>query len=99
MVKDSSGKISDPYRLLKPVFEDIDQSEFDGESTLFTDESIDDGGAAMTAWARMQFTEMADTERKAITQALLRYCELDTLSMLWIVQYLMHECLNKGPQN
>lgn len=81
----------DPYQLLKPVFQDIPQEIFAGESPLFTDETIDDGGAAMTAWARMQFTEMTQMERNAIVESLLRYCELDTLSMVWIIEYLGHE--------
>ena len=81
----------DPYRKLKPVFQDIPQELFDGDSLLFNDEMIDDGGAAMTAWARMQFTEMSQIERNAIVQSLLRYCELDTLSMVWIIEYLDHE--------
>jgi hypothetical protein len=82
---------NDPYQLLKPVFQDIPQDTFDVDSPLFTDESIDDGGAAMTAWARMQFTEMKPIERNAIVESLLRYCELDTLSMVWIIEYLGHE--------
>jgi hypothetical protein len=61
--------------------------EFEGEGLLFLDDSIDDGGAAMTAWSRMQFMEMSDIERTAIQSALLKYCELDTLSMVWILEY------------
>ena len=45
-----------------------------------------DGGAAMTAYARMQFTEMSDTERDVLRIALLKYCELDTLAMVMIFE-------------
>lgn len=84
---DSNGKVVDPYKKLPPVFLDIPQSWFDEEAPLFHDDSIDDGGAAMTAWSRMQFTEMSEVERKAIEAALLKYCELDTLSMIWLIEY------------
>ena len=38
------------------------------------------------AWCRMQFSEMSDDERKMIKEALLKYCELDTLAMVMIWQ-------------
>ena len=63
------------------------QELFEGDNPIFQDDSIDDGGAAMTAWSRMQFTEMRDLERVAIQAALLKYCELDTLSMVWLLEY------------
>jgi hypothetical protein len=83
----ADGRVKDPYKLLPPVFADISQVFFDDEAPLFADDSIDDGGAAMTAWSRMQFTEMKDVEREAICSALLKYCELDTLSMIWLLEY------------
>jgi hypothetical protein len=68
-----NGRVVDPYKRLPPVFSDLSQELFDDEAPLFSDESIDDGGAAMTAWGRMQFTEMKQAEREAITAALLKY--------------------------
>jgi hypothetical protein len=47
---------------------------------------LKDGGAAMTAYARMQFEEMSDFERKEIRKALLKYCELDTMAMVMIYE-------------
>ncbi len=44
------------------------------------------GGAALYAYARLQFEDVTPEERKAWNQALLRYCELDTLAMAMIVQ-------------
>lgn len=82
-----SGRVKDPYGKLPPVFTDIPQDVFNDEAPLFEDDSIDDGGAAMTAWSRMQFTEMGDVERSAVQSALLKYCELDTLSMVWLLEY------------
>ena len=50
-------------------------------------EEVADGGAAMTAYAKMQFTEMLEEERAELRSALLKYCELDTLAMLMIYEY------------
>jgi hypothetical protein len=54
---------------------------------LITDGSIADGGAAMTAYARMQFTQMSEAECDRVSSALLKYCELDTFAMVLIYQY------------
>jgi hypothetical protein len=83
----TDGKVKDPYKRLPPVFADIPQILFSDDAPLFQDDSIDDGGAAMTAWGRMQFTEMTEAERSAIQAGLLKYCELDTLSMVWLLEY------------
>jgi hypothetical protein len=51
---------------------------------------IYDGGAAMAAYGKMQFTHMSDQERDKIKNALLRYCKLDTLAMVMILQEFKH---------
>lgn len=86
--QDSKGKVSDPYKLLPPVFSDLDLETMDG---LITDGAIADGGAAMTAYARMQFTEMTEVEADRVAGALLKYCELDTFAMVLIYQYWKNE--------
>jgi hypothetical protein len=82
--KDARGQIINPYKLLPPLFKNTVRNDLD---SFLTDESLADGGAAMTAYARMQFTEMTGTERKKIAEGLLRYCELDTLAMVMIYEY------------
>ncbi|MBC7690952.1 MAG: DUF2779 domain-containing protein [Methylotenera sp.] len=82
--KDSEGKILDPYKTLEPIFSDLDLKTMD---SLIKENSLADGGAAMTAFARMQFTEMSELERHRVSKALLRYCELDTFAMVMIVEY------------
>lgn len=82
--RDSTGKVVDPYKLLPPIFSDLDLETMDG---LVTDRSIADGGAAMTAYARMQFTQMSEVECDRVCAALLKYCELDTFAMVLIYQY------------
>lgn len=47
---------------------------------------ISEGGAAATAYSRLQFEDLDDAKRENIKAALLRYCELDTLAMVMIVQ-------------
>ncbi|HPQ35177.1 MAG TPA: DUF2779 domain-containing protein [Tenuifilaceae bacterium] len=81
---DEDGNVINPYKLLDPVFKDMS----DEETEDFTvDESIASGGAAMTAYARMQFTRMSSVERERAREALLRYCELDTLAMVMIYEH------------
>ena len=78
------GRVIDPYSLLPPVFnEDTDESI---EPVGSVDEELKDGGAAMTAYSRMQFTEMNDYERSKLKSALLKYCELDTFAMVMICE-------------
>ena len=40
----------------------------------------------MTAYARLQFSDVSEQERRATYNALLRYCELDTFSMVLIFE-------------
>ena len=50
------------------------------DARLSDAERIADGGAAMTAYAHLQQVELEPDVRKALSQGLLRYCELDTLA-------------------
>ena len=47
---------------------------------------VAEGGAAATAYARLQFEDTNDNTRKKITTALLRYRKLDTLAMAMITR-------------
>ena len=59
----------------------------ENEAALVSEESeLKDGGAAMTAYGKLQFEELSDYERQEIEKALLKYCELDTLAMVMIYQ-------------
>lgn len=77
-------KIRDPYKLLPRLFEDISPEET--EKFLSQSDELREGGAAMTAWALMQFSDMSSVERQKISEALLKYCELDTLAMVMIYE-------------
>jgi hypothetical protein len=79
------GKVQNPYKLLEPVFSK-EEDEMLEEYLLDENAGINDGGAAMAAYGKMQFTRMSDGERARIIKALLRYCELDTLAMVMILE-------------
>lgn len=88
---DEKGKVINPYHLLPPIFDDVPNEVLD-ELLLDEETGIADGGAAMMAYARMQFTRMSSAERKLIRTALLRYCELDTFAMVLIYESWMNSC-------
>lgn len=41
----------------------------------------------------MQFSDISNTEREALKKALLRYCELDTLAMVLLYEYLKDQAV------
>jgi hypothetical protein len=85
------GKVLSPYKLLPIIHTEASNEVMD--DLLIDDEvGIADGGAAMIAFARMQFTEMSEHERSRIREALLRYCELDTLAMVMIYEAFKDWC-------
>lgn len=84
---DGNGMVINPYKLLDPVGYGIPDESDDVEIELESGERIIEGGTAMMAWARMQFDDVSDEEREDVFEALLRYCELDTLAMVMIYQH------------
>jgi hypothetical protein len=79
------GSVADPYGKLKTIVDDMLGEE--GEGILDAEElEIAEGGAAAMAFGRLQFEDLTDQDRKRIKNALLRYCELDTLAMVMIVE-------------
>jgi hypothetical protein len=92
-IKAGSENANNPYKSLPAVFEEIEFEKIDMISDL---DELRDGGAAMTAYAHMQFTEMKDLERDRLSQALLKYCELDTLAMVMIYECWREELRKLG---
>lgn len=84
------GKPADPYKQLPPVFTDVDLTELRKVIAADEDSEIADGGAAMVAYRRLQFSEMTPAERQATNAALLRYCGLDTLAMVMIYDWWLN---------
>lgn len=69
-------EVINPYKTL-PEFK-LESSGID---------KIAEGGTAMSAYGVLQFEHISDNDRKTIEQALLKYCELDTFSMVAIWEY------------
>jgi len=82
--KDPNGAVINPYELLPPLFEGIDDDQIE---QFLMKSNIREGGAAMTAYAKMQFASITKTEKTSIIKGLLKYCELDTLAMVMVWEY------------
>lgn len=78
------SKGMNPYKTLPPIFNEKALEEIEAEGNL---SNLDNGGAAMIAYAYLQFADMTDEERELYRNALLRYCELDTMAMVMIWEY------------
>lgn len=80
------AKVVNPYKMLPKLFEKWTVEELD--EMLSEIDGIADGGAALTAYAKLQYQDMSDKEREEITKGLLKYCELDTLAMVMLYEHL-----------
>ncbi len=52
---------------------------------------LNNGGDALTAYAKIQYLDMSSDEREIIKESLLKYCELDTLAMVMIYEFFASE--------
>jgi hypothetical protein len=87
--EERGGALIDPYQRLKELtvqmLGDLGEGQAELED-LDVDVEIAEGGAAAKAFARLQFEDLTPQTRAEIKAALLRYCELDTLAMIMIVE-------------
>lgn len=79
--KEADGSVLEPYKKLKAHASALLPDNIDTDTSV-----IADGGAAATAYARLQFESLDSEARSRIKASLLRYCELDTLAMVMIAQ-------------
>jgi len=79
------GELLSPYKALPPLFENWTEDEIERTVSELTD--INNGGAALTAYGKLQYTDMSEGERSALKESLLKYCELDTLAMVMIWEH------------
>ncbi len=86
----ADGTVSDPYGRLKAMARDMLPPGVDIEAG--DDSIIAEGGAAATAYSRLQFEQMDAQTRERTKSALLRYCELDTLAMAMVVEAWRADC-------
>lgn len=85
-------EIINPYVMLPSLFEGW--SMLDLDDTISELDGIADGGAALTAYAKLQYVDMGQKERDEITSALLKYCELDTLAMVMVYEHFKYDLIN-----
>lgn len=78
-----------PYKKLPKLFEEWTQEELD-ELVSGMDE-LADGGAALTAYGKMQYVDISDAELNELSVALLKYCELDTLAMVMLFEHFREQ--------
>ena len=78
---DETGNVISPYKLLPSLHDNL---EVDNIDEFIYGDKLADGGAAMTAYAKMQFMNITEEEHNAIANGLLKYCELDTMAMVMI---------------
>lgn len=79
-----------PYKILPPLFTDWTAEELN--TTISELDSVANGGAALTAYGKLQYTDMTEKERSALKESLLKYCELDTLAMVMIYECFREVC-------
>ena len=80
----SNNELLSPYKILPALFENWTDEEL--ETTMSEMENIANGGAALTAYSKLQYEDMTDGERLELKTSLLKYCELDTLAMVMIYE-------------
>ena len=78
-----------PYKTLPSIFHEYSNDQLDQFFEM--DEDLRDGGAAMMAYAYLQFADIHPDQNELIKKALLRYCELDTMAMVMIWEYWGNE--------
>ena len=84
-------EVKSPYKTLPPLFDNLSNEELD--HLIAEIDNIADGGAALTAYGKLQYVDMTQMERDKITQGLLKYCELDTLAMVMIYEHFRYDLI------
>ena len=93
-ITEIDGEVQNPYKLLDGVasfFPEESQASVrlaessteDGDGDM----QINNGGAALWAYGLIQFCRQDPDRKSALVKALYRYCELDTLAMVFIWEY------------
>lgn len=92
----ADGEIENPYKHLDEIASFLgvsaDEAEKFDTSRQMEDPvkgTVNNGGIALAAYTKLQFSD--DDMTQALKEALLRYCELDTMSMVFIWEYFNYE--------
>lgn len=86
-----NGRVINPYKLLPNLFEGWSDEDLD--NVIGEIDTIADGGAALMAYAKLQYYDMTDEERNELTRSLLKYCELDTLAMVMVYEHFRYDLI------
>ena len=82
-IDESHTEVGNPYKYLPTIgAELLEESDTSGG-----EERINNGGLANANYAKLQYDGLSDEEKLKLKNALLRYCELDTMAMVLIYQY------------
>ena len=86
-ISTKTGRVENPYHLLPSVSKLLGIAIIDDEmlEKMGEDMTIANGGAALTAYNKLMFCNGSMSD--ALREALLRYCELDTMAMVFIWEF------------
>ena len=79
----AKGKVGNPYKFLPTIGAEL----FTESGAPDSEERINNGGLANANYAKLQYDGLSNEEKLKLKNALLRYCELDTMAMVLIYQY------------
>lgn len=79
----AENDVENPYKHLPAIGAEL---MTEGECAESNDR-INNGGLANANYAKLQYDGLSDEEKLKLKNALLRYCELDTMAMVLIYQY------------
>lgn len=88
---DGTGRPRDPYDLLSSTVSDSITAQSTDHELMQKAEALpegilNDGAGAMMAYIRLQSGRIPEAQALDLQQAMLRYCELDTLAMVMIME-------------
>ena len=76
-------EVGNPYKYLPTIGAEL----VEGGETTDSEERINNGGLANANYAKLQYDGLSNEEKLKLKNALLRYCELDTMAMVLIYEY------------
>ncbi len=77
---------TNPYKTLPQVFPEYDNEMLEAVEPIENLKELSDGGAALTAYNYLQYSNVSDEQRNYLRIALFKYCELDTMAMVMIME-------------
>ena len=80
---EEQSEVGNPYKYLPTIGAELLE---EGEISD-SEERINNGGLANANYAKLQYDGLSADEKEKLKNALLRYCELDTMAMVLIYDY------------